>query len=83
MKTLLTRSITLALALFPLFTLATIDTDSKNPAPTHCNLVLIVADDVGYGDLVFTGSTQIKIPHIDQLAASGRSQKFVVHGRDL
>lgn len=34
-------------------------------------MVLIVADDLGYGDLGFTGSTQIKTPHIDKLAASG------------
>ena len=35
------------------------------------NFVLIVADDLGYGDLGFTGSTQIKTPCIDRLANSG------------
>ncbi len=35
------------------------------------NFVLIVADDLGYGDLGFTGSTQIKTPSIDLLAESG------------
>ncbi len=35
------------------------------------NFILIVADDLGFGDLGFTGSTQIKSPNIDQLANSG------------
>lgn len=43
------------------------------------NFILIVADDLGYGDLGFTGSTQIKTPNIDRLAANGAvfSQGYV------
>lgn len=35
------------------------------------NFILIVADDLGYGDLGFTGSSEIKTPNIDELARTG------------
>jgi arylsulfatase A len=36
------------------------------------NIVLLLADDVGYDDLGCYGETQIKTPNIDQLAKEGR-----------
>lgn len=35
------------------------------------NIIVIVADDLGYGDLGFTGHPKIKTPHLDQLAKGG------------
>ncbi|MEO0339436.1 MAG: arylsulfatase [Bacteroidota bacterium] len=41
------------------------------------NIIYIVADDLGYGDLGCYGQKQLKTPHIDQLAATG--MRFVQH----
>lgn len=39
--------------------------------PTPPNMIVILADDLGYGDLGCTGSRQIKTPSIDRLAKEG------------
>lgn len=35
------------------------------------NIVLILADDVGYGDLSCYGATRVKTPNLDALATAG------------
>lgn len=39
--------------------------------PRAPNIILIVADDLGYGDLVCYGQQKIRTPNIDRLAAGG------------
>jgi arylsulfatase A-like enzyme len=41
------------------------------PAARPPNVVLIVTDDLGYGDLGSYGATDLKTPHIDSLARDG------------
>ncbi len=35
------------------------------------NIVMILVDDLGYGDLSYMGATDLKSPHIDSIAADG------------
>jgi len=46
---------------------------SKRPP----NIVVILADDLGYAELGCYGQTKIQTPHIDQLAAQG--MRFTQH----
>jgi arylsulfatase A-like enzyme len=40
--------------------------------PRRPNVVVILADDVGYGDLGGYGATQVRTPNLDRLASEGR-----------
>src|SRR5438552_19058393 len=44
---------------------------SKLQAKHKPNIIFILADDLGYGDLGCYGQTRIKTPNIDRLAAEG------------
>ncbi len=45
---------------------------SKNNSVSSPNIVLINADDLGYGDLGCYGATKVQTPNIDKLAKEGR-----------
>ncbi|MGB0258609.1 MAG: sulfatase-like hydrolase/transferase, partial [Coraliomargarita sp.] len=44
----------------------------KTASSEYPNIVLIYADDLGFGDLSCYGATKLKTPHIDRLAKEGR-----------
>jgi arylsulfatase A-like enzyme len=46
-------------------------------APAKPNIIFILADDLGYGDLSCYGQQQFKTPNIDRLASEG--MKFTAH----
>jgi len=48
-------------------------TPSETPSATRPNILLILADDLGYGDLSSYGAKDLRTPHIDALVAGGMS----------
>jgi arylsulfatase A len=51
------------------------------PSPARPNIVLIITDDVGYGDIGSYGGPDIKTPNIDSLAKAGtRFTQFYANG---
>ena len=50
--------------------------------PKDLNVVYILADDLGYGDLGCYGQTKIHTPNIDRLAAEGLQARLILQVHD-
>ncbi|MGE3820998.1 MAG: sulfatase-like hydrolase/transferase [Isosphaeraceae bacterium] len=59
------------LFLFTLLSLSLIPSTRAEEPPKRPNVLLIVADDLGYADVGFQGCQDVPTPHLDALAASG------------
>ena len=51
----------------------TADKQKQNATPERPNIIFILADDMGYGDLACYGNEYIQTPNIDRLARTGTS----------
>ncbi|MFT5108455.1 MAG: arylsulfatase B [Verrucomicrobiales bacterium] len=56
---------------FILFLCVSASLRAPSPAATPPNIVIILADDLGYADTGFNGSETAKTPHLDRFAKSG------------
>ncbi len=65
------RGATARSLLLPAFLLVACGTPPTGQEAVPPNIVLIVADDLGYNDVGFHGATEIETPHLDRLAHSG------------
>ena len=65
------RSIHLPLVTFYLVLILVCVTVADDDDPRPPNIVLIVADDLGYRELGCFGQTRIQTPHLDRLASEG------------
>ena len=62
---------TLCFIAFSQSAFATLSSNNKETRKDRPNIVFILADDLGYGELGCYGQQKIKTPNIDQLAANG------------
>lgn len=58
-------------ATFMMAVVSCTSSEEKEKTIEKPNIIYILADDLGYGDLSFLGQTKFKTPNIDKLAAQG------------
>ena len=62
---------TLSLGLFSLVAVQSGARTTESLQPRTPNIILILMDDMGYGDIVRTGASQYRTPNLDRLASHG------------
>lgn len=65
------RTIHIALSLCILFAVAAREANAGSPDERQPNVIVILADDLGYGDLSCYGAKDIATPNIDRMGAEG------------
>lgn len=65
------RKLMKTLFLFLLCSALTVVTAATSPNPPRPNIVVLLADDLGYGDISSYGGRDVPTPHIDGLAREG------------
>ncbi len=65
------RTFPLLLSAFAVLLTAARPAAAATSTPPKPNVIVIMADDLGYGDISANGATAIKTPNIDRLAAEG------------
>ena len=53
------------------FIILTVQCNSQSQGSKKPNIIIILTDDQGYGDVGFNGSNQLKTPNLDKLAKNG------------
>ncbi|MGQ1786305.1 MULTISPECIES: sulfatase-like hydrolase/transferase [unclassified Saccharicrinis] len=75
------RLYTCAGALILLLSFIACSTKTDKAQAPRPNIVVVMCDDLGYADVGFNGSTDIKTPALDQLANEGMkfTSAYVIH----
>lgn len=72
LATTVTSSVARSLTLVAMIASVAADVTESHAKPTHPNVIILLVDDMGYGDLgCYNSKSRIKTPHLDALASQG------------